>query len=147
MKFLRRRPWSRETKWIWNCTSIVHKLSLVGMQLYVKNIRRISTFQTKTLHPVTPDEGPSLETSKFSLYFSDICIPSNESLFILLTRPTLTQTLQDYITSIVRLHLSIREFLHYSCALIHLVSCVPWMRARRNSKPLIWTWGRMSSVL
>jgi hypothetical protein len=35
-KYLRRRPWSRETKWIWNCTSIVHKLSLVGMQLREK---------------------------------------------------------------------------------------------------------------
>jgi hypothetical protein len=30
----------------------------------------------------------SLETSKFSLYFSGSCIPSNESLFILLTLPT-----------------------------------------------------------
>jgi hypothetical protein len=35
-KYLRRRPWSRETKWIWNCTSIVHKLSLVEMQLREK---------------------------------------------------------------------------------------------------------------
>jgi hypothetical protein len=102
----------------------------------VKNTRRISTFQAKSLHPVTPDEGPSLETSKFSLYFSGSCIPTNESLFILLTLPTLTQIVQDYITSIVRLHLSTREFLHYSCALIPLVSCVPWMRARRNRKHL-----------
>ena len=31
---------------------------------------------------VTPDEGPSLETSKFSLYFSASCIPTNESLFL-----------------------------------------------------------------
>ena len=30
----------------------------------------------------TPDEGPSLETSKFSLYSSGSCIPTNESLFI-----------------------------------------------------------------
>ena len=27
-------------------------------------------------------EGPSLETSKFSLYFSGSCIPTNDSLFI-----------------------------------------------------------------
>ena len=32
---------------------------------------------------VTPDEGPSLETSKFSLYFSGSCIPINESLAFL----------------------------------------------------------------
>jgi hypothetical protein len=41
---------------------------VVGMQLYLKNIRRISTFRAKAL-PVTPDGGPSLETSKVSLYF------------------------------------------------------------------------------
>jgi hypothetical protein len=29
---------------------------------------------------VTPDEGPSLETSHFSLYCSGSCIPTNESL-------------------------------------------------------------------
>jgi hypothetical protein len=29
---------------------------------------------------VAPDEGPSLETSKFSSYFSGNCIPTNESL-------------------------------------------------------------------
>jgi hypothetical protein len=28
-----------------------------------------------------PDEGSSLETSKFSEYFSSSCIPTNESLF------------------------------------------------------------------
>jgi hypothetical protein len=28
---------------------------------------------------VSPDEGASLETSKFSLYFSGSCIPNNES--------------------------------------------------------------------
>jgi hypothetical protein len=34
---------------------------------------------------VTPDEGPSLETSKFPLYiFRNSCIPTNESLFIFL---------------------------------------------------------------
>jgi hypothetical protein len=43
---------------------------------------------------LTPDEGPSLETSKFSLCFSGSCIPTNESLFILLTLPTLVQTVQ-----------------------------------------------------
>jgi hypothetical protein len=31
---------------------------------------------------VTPDEGPSLETSKLSLYFSGSFIPINESLLI-----------------------------------------------------------------
>ena len=31
--------------------------------------------------------GPSLETSKFSLYFSGSCIPTNESLFIGIKRP------------------------------------------------------------
>jgi hypothetical protein len=30
---------------------------------------------------VTPDEAPSLETSKFFLYFSGSRIPTNESLF------------------------------------------------------------------
>jgi hypothetical protein len=39
---------------------------------------------------VTPDEGPSLETS-------GSCIPTNESLFILLALPTLAQTVQDKI--------------------------------------------------
>jgi hypothetical protein len=32
---------------------------------------------------LTPDEGPSLETSKFSLYFSGSCIPSNKRLLLL----------------------------------------------------------------
>ena len=45
---------------------------------------------------MTPDEGPSLETSKFSLYFSGSCIPTNESLFILLTLPTLVQAVHNY---------------------------------------------------
>ena len=43
-----------------------------------------------------PDEGPSLKTSKFSLYFSGSCIPTNESLFILLALLTLAQTVQYY---------------------------------------------------
>jgi hypothetical protein len=34
--------------------------------------------------------------STFSLYFSGSCIPTNESLF-LLARPTLAQTVQDFI--------------------------------------------------
>jgi hypothetical protein len=29
---------------------------------------------------ITPDKGPLFETSKFSLYFSGSCIPTNESL-------------------------------------------------------------------
>ena len=57
----------------------------------LKNIRRISTFRAKSLRSDRPDEGPSLETSKFSLYFSGSCIPSNESL-LLLVLPTLAQT-------------------------------------------------------
>ena len=49
----------------------MNKLSLVGMQLlYLKNIRRISTFRLKTIWVGTPDERPSLETSKFFFYFS-----------------------------------------------------------------------------
>ena len=40
-------------------------------------------------------EGPSLETSKFSLYFSGSCILTDESLFILLAQYTLAQTVQD----------------------------------------------------
>ena len=32
---------------------------------------------------LTPDERPSGETWKFSLYFSCSCIPTNESLFML----------------------------------------------------------------
>ena len=46
--------------------------------------------------PVTPDEGPSLETSKLFLYFSGSCIPTNESLFILLALPALAQTQFKY---------------------------------------------------
>ena len=43
---------------------------------------------------VTPDEGPSLETSKFSLYFSGSCIPTNENFLIRLALPTLAHTVQ-----------------------------------------------------
>jgi hypothetical protein len=44
-------------------------------------------------------EGPSLERSKFSLYFPGSCIPTNESVFTSLTLYilTLAQTVQDYI--------------------------------------------------
>jgi hypothetical protein len=42
-----------------------------------------------------PSSGLSFETSKFSLYIPGSCIPTNESLFILLTLPTLAQTVQD----------------------------------------------------
>ena len=57
----------------------MNKLSLVGMQLS-ENIRRISTFRAKALRLELLDEAASLETSKFSLYFSRSCVPSNESL-------------------------------------------------------------------
>jgi hypothetical protein len=40
-----------------------------------------------------PKEEASLETSKFSLYFSGCCKPTNESLLILLALPTLAQTI------------------------------------------------------
>ena len=45
-----------------------------------------------------PDEGPSLEMSKFSLYFSSSCIPTNESLFIYYWHylAALAQTVQDF---------------------------------------------------
>jgi hypothetical protein len=58
-----------------------------------KNIRGISTFRALRL-----ELGPSLETSKFSLYFSGCCIPTDESLLVLLVRPTrvLAQTVQLY---------------------------------------------------
>jgi hypothetical protein len=44
----------------------------------------------------TPDERPSLETSKYSLFFSGSCIPTNKSL-LLLALPTLTQTVQNQV--------------------------------------------------
>ena len=66
----------------------MNKLSLVGMQLYQKYIRIISRNSSEG---VTPDEGPSLETSKFSLYFSGSCIPiMNESLFTESNRSLIT---------------------------------------------------------
>ena len=71
----------------------MNKLSLVGMWLPEKYKDNFDV-SSEALRP-TPDEGPSLETSKFSLYFSGSCIPTNESLFILLPLPTLTQTVQD----------------------------------------------------
>ena len=54
--------------------------------MWNKNIRRISLFQAKVRWKT------SLETSKFSIYFQGSCIPTNESLFILLALPTPTQT-------------------------------------------------------
>ena len=39
-----------------------------------------------------PAEGPSLETSKFSLYFSGSCISTNESLLLLALPSTYTGT-------------------------------------------------------
>ena len=53
----------------------MNKLSLVGMQLpgiYKENF---------DVSNESPDEGSSLETSKFSLYFSGSCIPTYEILF------------------------------------------------------------------
>ena len=50
----------------------MNKLSLVGMQLPEKYKENF-------------DEGPSLETSKFSSYLSGSCIPTNESLSIFST--------------------------------------------------------------
>jgi hypothetical protein len=46
---------------------------------------------------LTGDQGPSLKTSKFSLYFSGSCIPINESL-LLLALPTPAQKVENYIT-------------------------------------------------
>jgi hypothetical protein len=58
------------------------KLSLVGMQLPEKYKENFNVSSDGLSSAVTPDEGPSLETSKFSLNFSDICIPTNyESFF------------------------------------------------------------------
>jgi hypothetical protein len=66
------------------------------MQLPENILRRISTFRaSKGPSSGVTSEGPSLETSKFSLYFSGSRIPTNESLFILLALPTLEQTVQD----------------------------------------------------
>ena len=51
----------------------MNKLSLVGMQLPEKYKENFDV--SSELRPfVTPDEGPSLETWKFSLYFSGSCI-------------------------------------------------------------------------
>ena len=64
----------------------MNKLSLVRMQLPVKYKENFDV-SSEAEGPssgrlVTPDEGPSLETSKFSLYFTGSCIPTNESLFV-----------------------------------------------------------------
>ena len=55
----------------------MNKLSLVGMQLPEKYKEN---FDVSNEDEGPPDEGPSLKTSKFSLYFSSSCIPNNESL-------------------------------------------------------------------
>ena len=63
----------------------MNKLSLVGMQLpqkYKENFD-VSSELRPFVRLVTADEEPSLETSKFSLYFSGSRINTNESLFIL----------------------------------------------------------------
>jgi hypothetical protein len=82
---------------------IVRTLKRNGVpENYLKNIKRISTFRAPSSGvTVTPDEGPSLETSKFSLYFSGSCTPTNESLFILLALPTLAQIVQDYYKKLI----------------------------------------------
>ena len=65
----------------------VNKLSLVGMQLpekYKENFdvssEGLSSGVKLETSLVIPHEGSSVETSKFSLYFSGSCIPTNESL-------------------------------------------------------------------
>ena len=50
----------------------MNKLSLVGMQLpqkYKENFDVSSEGPWSGVTSQTPDQGPSLETSKFSLYF------------------------------------------------------------------------------
>jgi hypothetical protein len=63
-----------------------NKLSFVGMQLPKKYKENFDISSEGPLFGVsrllTPDEGPSLETSKFSFYYSDSCIPTNESLLL-----------------------------------------------------------------
>jgi hypothetical protein len=61
----------------------MNKLSLVGIQLperYKENSTLIE--RRPFVWSYSEDEGPSLETSKFSLYFSGSFIPTNESLFM-----------------------------------------------------------------
>jgi hypothetical protein len=72
----------------------MNKLSLVGMQIPEKYKENFDVSSEGPSSGIT-NQGPSLETSKFSLYFSGSCIPTNEILFILLTRPTLAQTVED----------------------------------------------------
>jgi hypothetical protein len=56
-------------------------------------IRRFERIEFERL--IVYSRGPSLQTSKFSLYFPGSCIPTNESL-LLLALPTLAQTVQYY---------------------------------------------------
>ena len=78
-----------------------NNLLLVGMQLPDKYKENVDVSSAGSLSGVsikfnTPDERPSLETSKYSLLFSGSCIPTNESL-LLLALPTLTQTVQNQV--------------------------------------------------
>jgi hypothetical protein len=72
----------------------MNKLSLVGMQLpqkYKENFDVSSEGPWSGVTSQTPDVVPSLETSKFSLYFSSSCIPiMNESLFTESNRSLIT---------------------------------------------------------
>ena len=62
----------------------MNKLSLVGMQLPEKYKENFDVSSDGPSSRVTEyQEGPSLKASKFSLYFSGSCIPTNESLFLL----------------------------------------------------------------
>ena len=71
-----------------NYSLLFRKLRIdIRMQNYLKNTRRTSTFRAKALRRVVSSglvsytkfltKGVSLETSKFSLYFSGSCIPIN----------------------------------------------------------------------
>ena len=59
----------------------MNKLSLVGMQL-PEQYKENSTFRAKALRLELLVSYDSLQTSKFSLYFTSSCIPTNEGLFI-----------------------------------------------------------------
>ena len=72
----------------------MNKLSLVGMQLPEEYKENLDISSEGPSSGVTPVEGSSPEMLKFSLYFSGSCIPTNESLFILLALPTLAQTVR-----------------------------------------------------
>ena len=73
----------------------------MGIQLLEKYKENVDVSSAGSLSGVniykfnTPDERPSLETSKYS-FFSGSCIPTNESL-LSLALPTLTQTVQNQV--------------------------------------------------